>query len=242
MCTELIVVSHKYPPYAGGGLAPFMHRFLTALRARRPDLPVVLHTMNFPGGLPRVMTLDELRIERHPLPELLRRHFLAPQHAFERSGRVWFGAGLAWFNVVVALRLLRRRRRGAVVVIEEWQSTPVGLFAAHVLRMPVVYQVHSTEQTMVRTGRDPLGLIRRFEQAMAHAAERVIVPTPEMRDLVVRHGWSGANVRVVTYGHDDPVVGGGGPAPPPPRPPRGGGGGGGGGAGGRSSAWARSLR
>ncbi len=210
MFTDLVVVSHKYPPYAGGGLAPFVQRFLAALRAHRPDLPVVLHTMNFPGGLPRTTELDDgLRVERLPLPGLLRRHFLAPRHAFERTGRLWFGAALAWFNLAVAVQLLRRRdRRTALVDIQDWQSTPVGIFAARVLGMPVVYHVHSTEQTMIKAGADPFGLIRRCEQTMARHARAVLVPTPEMRDLVVEHGFPAERVRVVVYGHDDPVAAG----------------------------------
>lgn len=219
MPSELVVVSHKYPPYAGGGLAPFVERFLAALRARRTDLPVVLHTMNVPGGLPRTTVLDDgLRVERHRLPGLLRRNFLAPRHAFERTGRLWFGAALAWFNLSVAVALARRtHRRGTTVDVHEWQSTPVGLFAARMLGLAVVYHVHSTEQTMTGAGRDPLGLIRRFEQAMARHARAVVVATPEMRELVVEHGFPADKVHVVTYGHDDPVAAGLVPASPEAR-------------------------
>jgi glycosyltransferase involved in cell wall biosynthesis len=208
MLNDLIVVSHKYPPYASGGLAPFVERCLAALRARHPELPVVLFTMNVPGDLPRTTVLDDgLRVERLPLPGVLNRNFLSPRHTFARSGRFWFAAGLAWFNLGVIASIMRRRRgSGTLVDIQEWQSSPAGLVAACVLRMPVVYHVHSTELTMIGEGKDPFGLIRRFERAMARHARAVLVPTSEMRTLLVDHGWPAEKIRVVTYGYENPVT------------------------------------
>jgi glycogen(starch) synthase len=213
MLRELIVVSHKYPPYASGGLAPYVRRSLDGLRRSRPDLPITLYTLDYPDGMPReAVEPNGLRVVRPRMPRWLRHRYLDGGRGFRFSGRLWFGVVMALFNVRVLARVVGHLRRtgrdGALVGVHDWQSTPVGIAAALLLRIPVAYHVHNTELTMTVAGRgrDPWGLIRRFERWAGRVAAVVVVPTPDMRDELTTRGWDARRIAVVPHGHETPEL------------------------------------
>jgi glycosyltransferase involved in cell wall biosynthesis len=203
---SLVVVSHKYPPYATGGLAPYVERSLRALRAARPDTRMTLYTFDYPAGMPRRATqADGLVVRRPRMPRVLRRLLLNPDVDFRGVGRIVFAVVLALFNLqVVAAVVTRHRRRTDVVTVHDWQSTPAGVLLSLLFRWPVVYHVHNTEMTMATGGVDygVSGLIGTFERLMAGLARKVIVPTPEVRDMLVALGWPGDRIDVVPHGFE----------------------------------------
>lgn len=207
---QLLAVSHKYPPYASGGLAPYVQRSLDAVRRARPELPVTLFTLRYPGHLPPQIVGDEgVRVLRPYLPGVLRRRFLDGGRSFSGSGRLWFGLTLAWFNLLVLLRLARHPRpAGTLVSVHDWQSSPAAVGAALLLRLPVAYHVHNTELTMTAAGRaqDPFGLIRRFERWAGRVARVVVVPSAHVRDLLRDNGWDVGGVAVVPHGFEVPEL------------------------------------
>jgi glycosyltransferase involved in cell wall biosynthesis len=221
MTAQLLAVSHKYPPYASGGLAPYVQRSLAAVRRARPELPVTLFTLRYPEHLPaETVEAGGLRVVRPYLPGALLRRFLDEGRSLSGAGGLWFGLTLAWFNLLVLLRLARHPRpAGTLVAVHDWQSSPVGIGAALLLRLPVAYHVHNTELTMTAAGRarDPLGLVRRFERWAARVARVVVVPSAHVRDLVRDAGWDAAKVAVVPHGYEVPELLAFRDAPPPQR-------------------------
>ena len=202
---RLAVVCHQYPPRALGGLAEYAERSLRELRRQRPDLELTLYTMNHPGRHPGVSLHDGVTVVRPGIPGWLRRLVPAEGSGASVLGQAAFALALALFNLAVFLRLRRVRSRGLVVAIHDWQSTPVGIGTAWLLRSPVVYHVHNTEQTMTPRPdvADPLGVIGVCQRLMSRLAALVVVPTSEMKTLLVRHGWNPDRIRVVPHGHED---------------------------------------
>lgn len=214
---RLVVVCHQYPPWTLGGLAEYAERFLHHLRRHADGLVVTLYTMNYPGDLPRHSRADGLRIHRPWLPRCLKRRIDTGGGRPSPANLASFGLLLLWFNLAAFAGLCRIDRRDAVLAVHDWQSTPVGILAAGVLRLPVVYHVHNTEQTM--TARpdigDPLRLIRTCQWLMSRLATRIVVPTPEMRSLLARHGWPAARIQVIPHGFETSAT----VEPPDPRRP-----------------------
>ncbi len=179
--SHIVVVCHQVPPWTLGGLAEYAERFLRVLRSTRPDLRVTLYTMPYP----------------HRLPRWLKARLLG-------RDRKLFALALLLFHARAIAGLCLVRRAGTVVAVHDWQSAPVGLVAAKVLRLPVVYHVHSDKPDVG----DSLDLIGSLQRLIGRVAARVIVPTPEMKawlDVKPAHA-----VRVVPHGHE--------PTPPGPRP------------------------
>jgi glycogen(starch) synthase len=207
---SVTVVCHKYPPYATGGLAPYMERSLRAIAAAQPDLPVTLYTFDYPAGMPRDVHLNGgLRIRRLRMPQALQRRLLDPKADFARGGRVVFALALAVFNVKVVWQIGRRRGGDSdVVVVHDWQSTPAGILLGLLRRRVVVFHVHNTELTMVSDGVGYGGswLIDACERLMARVARCVVVPTPEMRELLTGQGWKARHIAVVPHGFEAPAI------------------------------------
>ncbi|MEW2619069.1 glycosyltransferase family 4 protein [Streptomyces sp. NPDC048106] len=208
---RVIVVCHQYPPWNLGGLAEYAERSLHHLRHEHPELRLTLFTMNCPDDFPpRELDADGVEIRRPRMPRGLKRRLLEPGSRRSLGGQGWFGLALLHFNLTVFLALLRSRPRHAVVAVHDWQSAPAGILAATLLRLPTVYHVHNTELTMTTGSElpDPFGLIGAVQRWMSRFGTSIIAPTPEMRALLVRHGWPADRIRVVPHGYEDH-----GPAP-----------------------------
>lgn len=206
---RLVVVCHKYPPYASGGLAPYVARSLQAIRANRPGSEITLYTMDYPAGLPRAdRRPDGLLVRRPRMPRVLQRRMLRPDGNFGRAGRLVFAAALALFNLAVVSSLAAGRRRYDLITVHDWQSTPAGLLASVLLRSRVIYHVHNTEMTMTTDGVNYgfTGLIAWCERAMSARAECVVVPSPEMREVLASRGWARERIEVVPHGFEEPAL------------------------------------
>ncbi|BCJ68662.1 glycosyltransferase family 4 protein [Polymorphospora rubra] len=203
---QVTVVCHQFPPWRMGGLAEYAERCLHHLHRHRGDLRLRLYTMNHPGDQPRYGVSGGVPVVRPRMPRWLGRRLFDPGRALSARGQGLFALALLTFNLGTFLGLCRGRRRGSVVAVHDWQSTPVGILAATLLRLPVVYHVHNTEQTMAPRPdvADPLRIIGTCQRLMAALAVLVVVPTPEMGALLVRHGFPAAKIRVVPHGYEDP--------------------------------------
>lgn len=204
-CDDLVSVCHKYPPFATGGLAPYVQRSLASLRTSRPDLPATLYTMDFPAGLPAVMREPHgLIVRRRRMPRWIQRRLLSQDRDFARGGQWLFALALAMFNLSTFAAIVVRRSRPTVVAVHDWQSTPVGILATLLCRIPVVFHVHNTELTMVQDGVNYGGgrLIHACERLMARLARAVVVPSPEMAQMLGERGWPVDKIFVVPHGFE----------------------------------------
>ncbi len=199
---RVIVVCHQYPPWTLGGLAEYAQRFVRCVQREHGDVPLTLYTLNCPANLPRRERHGPVTIRRPWLPSRLKRRIVAPKNHLALSGRALFALSLLAFNLATLPALVRARRPGTVVAVHDWQSAPAGILAATVLRLPVVYHVHNTEMTMAEQPdmTDPFRLIEINQRLLAEAAARIVVPTPELRRLVVAHGWRADRISVIPHG------------------------------------------
>lgn len=203
---RVVAVCHQYPPWNLGGLAEYAERSLHRLHDDHADLRLTLFTMNCPGDFPRkTLDADGFEIRRPGLPRSLKRRLLEPGNRTSLRGQGWFGLALLHFNLMVFLALLRSRPRHAVVAVHDWQSAPGGILAAGLLRLPTVYHVHNTELTMAAGSEmpDPFGLIGTVQRWLSRLSTLIIVPTPEMKALLIRHDWPAGRIRVVPHGYED---------------------------------------
>jgi glycosyltransferase involved in cell wall biosynthesis len=112
-------------------------------------------------------------------------------------------------NVVVSnWRYVRRLRRTSrderpdLVAVHDSTNFLCGLLCHHVLRLPVVFHVHTTEYGVApqRSIVDPLHVFAAIERWLARIARRVVVATPEVREQLASAGWDRANIDVVGLG------------------------------------------
>lgn len=194
-------VTAEHPPVVRAGLGRYSAR--TVPRLVTAGHEVVVLTVN-PGGLPPVSTEDGARVLRPTVPSGLRVAALRRRPALDTAV---IAAAVAATGAVAAgvLRREHERRPFDVVAFHDTTSGPwAALRIARRLPVPLVFHVHSTETTMTRHAvvPDPLGLLTRAERALAAAADRIVVLTGEQRDLLARHGWPVARMRVVPHGLD----------------------------------------
>ncbi|MFF0861441.1 glycosyltransferase family 4 protein [Nonomuraea sp. NPDC003560] len=101
------------------------------------------------------------------------------------------------------LRLWRAGRDGRpdLVAVHDSTNFLAGLLCHHVLRLPVVLHVHTTEYGVHRGRSDLAGAVfAAIERWLARVARRVIVPTPEVREQLAASGWDRASIDVVCLG------------------------------------------
>lgn len=93
-------------------------------------------------------------------------------------------------------------RRPDVVAVHDSTNFLCGLLCHYLLRLPVVFHVHTTEYGVApqRTIADPLRLYARLERWLAHVARRVVVAAPEVRDQLAAAGWDRDRIDVVWLG------------------------------------------
>lgn len=116
---------------------------------------------------------------------------------------------LLGLNVVMNnWRYFRRLRRTApdqrpdVIALHDSTNFLCGLLSHYVLRLPVVFHVHTTEYGVApqRSIVDPLNVFARLERWLARIARRVVVATPEVREQLVADGWASEKIEVVSLG------------------------------------------
>lgn len=194
----IVYLTNQFPPNIWGGMGIFVH-FLTDQLGRNNRLRV--YTTN-PGGLAATEEHGNVKIFRPG------RAFLQPFMRRKKSNGhyTWF-ANLVkivdlLFNNIDAFLLLRkhvRSERPDLIVVHDFMHSLAGLLCKLFLDVPIVFHVHFVEFTMTPSGRlkDPLGIIRFFESTLARVARNVIVGTREMKQLMVRNGWTAEKIAVV---------------------------------------------
>ncbi|GLW25746.1 glycosyltransferase family 1 protein [Microbispora triticiradicis] len=100
------------------------------------------------------------------------------------------------------LRRLPPARRPDVVAVHDSTNFLCGLLSHYVLRLPVVFHVHTTEYGVARQRSitDPLGLFAALERWLARISRRVVVATPEVREQLLAAGWDRTPIDVVRLG------------------------------------------
>ncbi|MFI6736374.1 glycosyltransferase family 4 protein [Nonomuraea sp. NPDC050451] len=191
---RIACVVNQFPPNVTAGLGRYAE-LITPYLARGHELTV--YTPN-DGRLPVDEIVDGVRVHR-PRGSLLRGRRL------NRTRRSEFL--LLALNVVVSnwryfLRLRRRRERPDLVAVHDSTNFLAGLLCHYVLRLPVVFHVHTTEYGVApqRSISDPLKVFAALERWLARVARRVVVATPEVRDQLVAAGWGRTPIDVVPLG------------------------------------------
>ncbi|MEN3533708.1 glycosyltransferase family 4 protein [Microbispora sp. ZYX-F-249] len=100
------------------------------------------------------------------------------------------------------LRRLRPGRRPDLVAVHDSTNFLCGLLCHYLLRLPVVFHVHTTEYGVApqRSIADPLNLFAALERWLARISRRVVVATPEVREQLLRAGWDRSPIDVVRLG------------------------------------------
>lgn len=100
------------------------------------------------------------------------------------------------------LRRLSPERRPDVVAVHDSTNFLCGLLCHYVLRLPVVFHVHTTEYGVApqRSITDPLDLFAALERWLARISRRVVVATPEVREQLLDAGWDRTPIDVVRLG------------------------------------------
>nr|BFE80150.1 hypothetical protein GCM10020093_027510 [Planobispora longispora] len=144
---------------------------------------------------------------------------ISRRRRLNRTRRLDFA--LLTLNVVVSnwryfLRLFSAGRSGRPDLVAVHDSTNFlsGLLCHHLLRLPVVFHVHTTEYGVDRRNgtAGAKGLLAVVERWLARVARRVVVPTPEVRDRLAAAGWDRSSIEVVCLGGTfERLLAGGGP-------------------------------
>lgn len=188
-------VVNQFPPYVTAGLGRYMEEIAPHL-AQRCELTV--HTIN-PGDLPTGERRGGVTVHR-PLGRLHRA--IARRRTLNRTRSLDFLV-LALGVVTNNWRYLRvlRRSRPDVLAVHDSTNFLAGLLGHHLLRLPVVLHVHTTENGLdaQRSLGNPLGVFALVERWLGRIARRVVVATPELEERLRRAGWR-TPVEVVPLG------------------------------------------
>ncbi len=191
----------QYPPNVTAGLGRYA-QVLFPLLARTEEMSV--HTMNT-GRLRIWERRDGLEVHR-PTSWVLR--LATRKHSINRetrSGFFAFALGVIETNLRCLPALWVAKRRGQIDLVCAHDSTNfiAMAFVEHVLRVPLVFHVHTTEFGLapVRSISDPLSLFLRMEKHLARHSRLVVAPTPETAQVLRDNGWGDTDhVRHVVHG------------------------------------------
>ena len=195
---RIAYVVTQFPPIITAGLGRYAQE-ITPHLANRHQLTVL--TIN-DGRQPVQEQRGTITVYR-PLGRILgaiTRH----RRSNSRAEFVVLGINIVVSNWRHFVRLLRAspRERPDVVVVHDATNFVCGLLCHYVLRLPVVFHIHTTEHGVApQRGIVALpGVIAAAERWLGRIARRVVVATPEMRQQLTAAGWDGAAIDVVHLG------------------------------------------
>lgn len=198
---KLAYVINQFPPNVTAGLGRYveaLHPHLTA------EHRLAVFTVN-DGRLPELERRGNLTVHR-PMGRLLRAVFR--RRRLNRTRKLDFALLAA--NVLVGnlrnlrgLRALHRAEGLDVVAVHDVTNVVAALLVHHLLRVPIVFHLHTTEYSLAprRSVADPLNVGRALERRLGRVAARVIAPSPEVRELLVADGWDADRIDVVLQGN-----------------------------------------
>ncbi|MEU4512541.1 glycosyltransferase family 4 protein [Nonomuraea wenchangensis] len=191
---RIACIVNQFPPNVTAGLGRYVE-LITPHLAR--DHHLTVHTPN-DGALPVDERVDGVAVHRPRvrLPGRGRR--------LNRTRRAEFLL-LALRVVASNWRYVRRLRRGPrpdLVAVHDSTNFLAGLLCHYLLRLPVVFHVHTTEYGVApqRSIADPLNLFAALERWLARVSRRVVVATPEVREQLLAAGWRRTPIDVVPLG------------------------------------------
>ncbi|MEW9534455.1 glycosyltransferase family 4 protein [Microbispora sp. NPDC049125] len=197
---RIACVVNQYPPNITAGLGRYAE-LITPYLAR--DHRLAVFTLN-DGHQPVYERGDGVTVYR-PVGRVL--GAIGRRRRLNRTRGAEFA--LLALNVVVSnwryfLRLRRagRDERPDLVAVHDSTNFLCGLLCHYVLRLPVVFHVHTTEYGVAaqRTVNDPLNVFAAVERWLARISRRVVVATPEVRAELAAAGWNRAPIDVVRLG------------------------------------------
>jgi glycosyltransferase involved in cell wall biosynthesis len=196
---KIAYVVNQYPPMISSGLGRYVEEVTPHLAAEHR---LTVFTLN-DGHLPVEADDGEVRVYR-PIGFILRA--ISRRRRLNRTRRAEFL--LLTANVVANnWRYVRRLRRTApderpdLVAVHDSTNFLSALLCHHLLRLPVVLHVHTTEYGVApqRSISDPFRFFAALERRVGRIARRVVVATEEVREQLTAAGWA-PNVDVVLLG------------------------------------------
>lgn len=202
---KIASICHKYPPHVRGGLGRYMERMTQRLAQAGHE--TMLITMNYPGEHQPVTHHAHQIIIRPTIPRWFRQQLSTDKHMPKLLMYFWLAMHFLWFNLQAygTVRKLYRTQGVDIIAIHDWMNSIVGILCAITLPIPVVFHIHTTEFTMTQEGKqtDRLKLIYFAERMLGKVSRRVIVPSYEMRALLIQNGWDERKIHVVHHGYED---------------------------------------
>lgn len=198
---RIAYVINQFPPNVTAGLGRYveaLHPHLTA------EHRLAVFTVN-DGRLPVLERHGNLTVHR-PMGRLLRAVFR--RRRLNRTRPLDFALLAA--NVLVGnlrnvrgLRALHRTEGLDVVAVHDVTNVVAALLVHHLLRVPIVFHLHTTEYSLAprRSVADPLNVGRALERRLGRVAARVVAPSPEVRELLVADGWDVGKIDVIVQGN-----------------------------------------
>ncbi|MCC5579025.1 glycosyltransferase family 4 protein [Microtetraspora sp. AC03309] len=193
-------VINQFPPTITAGLGRYVEEITPHLAG---DLRLAVFTLN-DGHQPVHERRDGVTVYR-PLGRVL--GAVSRRRRLNRTRRAEFV--LLAMNVVVSnwryflrLRRLDPGERPGLVAVHDSTNFLTALLCHYVLRLPVVFHVHTTEYGVApqRSIADPLGVFAAVERWLGRIARRVVVATPEVREQLAAAGWNRDTIDVVCLG------------------------------------------
>ncbi|GAA1514420.1 glycosyltransferase family 4 protein [Sphaerisporangium rubeum] len=197
---RIACVINQYPPNITAGLGRYVE-LITPYLTR--DHHLAVFTLN-DGHQPVHERTDGVTVYR-PLGRVL--GAVSRRRRLNRTRGAEFA--LLALNVMVSnwryflrLRRVRRDERPDLVAVHDSTNFLCGLLCHYVLRLPVVFHVHTTEYGVAaqRTITDPLNLFAAIERWLARISRRVVVATPEVREQLTAARWNRTPIDVVRLG------------------------------------------
>ncbi|GGS56354.1 glycosyl transferase family 1 [Planobispora rosea] len=193
-------IINQFPPNVTAGLG----RYIAEIAPRMAEgHRLSVFTLN-DGRLPAVERAGGVTVHR-PRGRIFAA--ISRRRRLNRTRRLDFA--LLTLNVVTSnwryfLRLLStgRKARPDLVAVHDSTNFLAGLLCHHLLRLPVVFHVHTTEYGVNRRHgtAGAKGLLAAVERWLARVARRIVVPTPEVRDQLAAAGWDRSSIEVVCLG------------------------------------------
>lgn len=197
---RIAYVVNQFPPHITSGLGRYVEELAPRLASGHELLVFTLNDGTQP--------VDERRgnvTAYRPLGRLL--GAVKRRRRLNRTRRLEFlllVANVLGSNGRYVWRLWRlpAGQRPHVVAVHDSTNFLCGLLCHYLLRLPVVFHVHTTEYGVApqRTIADPLRLYARLERWLGRVARRVVVATPEVRDQLAAAGWDRGRIDVVWLG------------------------------------------
>lgn len=194
---RIAFVVSQYPPHVTAGLGRYAEAIAPYISRRHP---LTVLTVN-PGNLPVEEVIDGVTVLR-PQGGLLRRLMGRRRNRTRRVDFLALALHAVLVNVryVALLRRMVRRDQLDLLVVHDTTNFVAASVCHHVLGIPFVLHVHTSEHTLaprLSVVTDRFAVFSRIERHIGKIARRVIVATPEMREQLVAAGWNADTIDVI---------------------------------------------